>query len=321
MKIVILEDYQDAVRSLDCFRLLDGHEVTIHNDNVTDPEELGGRLQGAEGLVLIRERTRVDEALLERAPSLRIISQTARGVAHIDLDSCTRRGVLVAAEGGRSEPTAELTWALILAVARHIPQEDKRIREGKWQTTLGAGLSGKTLAILGFGRIGTRVGRVGRAFGMKLLAWGPTLTPDRAAAGGAEFADGLDDLFRRGDVVSIHLRFVPATRGLVTKKQLSLMKPTAVLVNTARGPIVDEAALIETLRERRIAGAGLDVYDQEPLPKGHPLTQLDNAVLTPHLGYVTRENYESYFGLAFQNIVNYARGNPTSILNPEARRS
>ncbi len=319
MKVVILDDYQDAVRNLACFSKLDGHEVAVYNDTAKSIYSLAGRLKGAEAVVLIRERTPVTEALLERLPSLRLISQTARGVAHVDLEACTRRGVAVAANGGSPHSTAELTWGLIHSAARHIPRDVQALREGRWQTTIGRTLRGMTLGVYAYGKIGSRVAQVGRAFGMEVLAWGREGSAERAKADGFEMAPSREALFESADVLCLHLRLNAETRGLITAADLARMKTSALLVNTSRAGLIEEGALLAALRAGRPGAAAVDVYEEEPVLGGdNPLLQMDNVVCTPHLGYVSIENYEDYFGGAFDRVNAFAEGNPIDILNPEA---
>jgi phosphoglycerate dehydrogenase-like enzyme len=317
----VLEDYQDCVRHLSCWRRLDGRvPVDFYTDAVSDEGRLVERLQPYQIVVPIRERTRFPGTLLDRLPSLRLLALTGRNSGHVDLAAATRRGVLVTETGGSGAAAIEHTIGLILAIVRRIPQEDRALREGRWQTSVGTDLAGKTLGVVGLGRIGSRIAGFGRFLGMRVLAWGPTLTAERAAAAGAACVD-LDTLLRESDVVTLHTRLSELTRGLIGAERLALMKPTAYLINTARGPIVDEAALVAALRTGRLAGAALDVFDREPLPPGHPLTTLDNVVLTPHIGYVTREAYEIFFTEVVENIVAWLEGKvPARALNPEVLR-
>jgi phosphoglycerate dehydrogenase-like enzyme len=267
-------------------------------------------------LIPIRERTRFRASVLEALPSLEMISQTGENTPHLDLEAATRRGIVVCTSPGAGQSTAELTFGLMLALMRRIPQEHQGMRSGHWQTSQGVGLQGKTLGVIGLGRIGSRVAHMAQAFGMRVLATGFTLTAERAMAHGVRMA-ALEDLLARSDVVSIHLRLSERSDKLIGRRELRLMKPTAYLINTARGPIVDETALIDALRHRRIAGAGLDVYEQEPIDPSNPLLQLDNVVWTPHIGFVTQETYEQMVGGAVENIVNYLEGNPTNVINPQ----
>ena len=318
MKIVIPDDYQDAVRSLECFPRVAGHAVTIYRDTVTGIDELAQRFAQAECLVLIRERTRITAELLERLPRLKLIAQTGRTGGHIDLEACTRRGVVVTSGKGSPYPPAELTWALILAALRHVPLEDRRMREGRWQTTLGTGLRGKTLGIYGYGSIGALVAKAGVAFGMRVLALGREGSAERARADGFEAASGKAQLFGESDVLSLHLKLTPETRGIVPGADLASMKPTALFVNTSRDGLVQKGALVTALKAGRPGYAAVDVYETEPVLRDHPLLAMDNVVCTPHLGYVVRDTYELYFGQAFDQINAFAAGQAVNAVNPEA---
>jgi phosphoglycerate dehydrogenase-like enzyme len=320
-RIAVLDDYQGAVLSLPYWAGLAGRAtVEAFHDTISDEEELVRRLHPYHILVLIRERTRFPASLLQRLPALEMLALTGRNSGQVDAAAASAQGILLTETEGSGRSTVELTIGLMLAAVRRIPQEDRALREGRWQTGLGMELSDKTLGILGLGRIGSRVAAFGRFLGMRVLAWGPTLTPERAATSGVDFVP-LDALFRESDVVSLHLRLSEKTRGLVTARQLSLMKPTAYLINTARGPLVDEAALVAALRERRIAGAALDVFDIEPMPPDHPLLALDNVVLSPHLGYVTHEVYHLFFRQVVESIEGYLDGQvPARAINPEVLR-
>ena len=317
-RIAVLDDYHGLVSALPCWARLEGRAtVEVFRDTPATDEALVERLRGFPIVVPIRERTQFPAALLRRLSDLKFLALTGKNSGHVDLAAATACGILVAETEGSGASAFELTIGLMLAVARQIPREDRAMREGKWQTSIGDELSGKTLGIIGLGRLGTRVAAFGRLLTMRLLASGPTLTDERAAAAGATRVP-LDDLFRESDVVSLHLRLVEQTRGIVTAHHLSLMKPTAYLVNTARGPLVDEAALIATLRDRRIAGAAVDVYDIEPLPADHRLRSLDNVVLSPHHGYVTSDAYHLFFTQAVDNLVRYLDGElPNRTLNPQ----
>lgn len=319
MKIVIPDDYQDAVRGLDCFGRLAAHEVTIYHDTVGDLGALSARFHNAEALVLIRERTPVTEPLLAALPRLRLISQTGRGVNHIDLDACTQYGVAVSVGTGSPYAPAELTWALILAALRHIPQEVAAMQQGRWQTTLGLGLRGRILGIFGYGKIGSLVAGVGRAFGMRVLVWGRAGSLSRARADGFETAADRMALFRDSDVLSLHLKLTEDTRGIITQDDLTTMKPSALLVNTSRAELIAEDALVTALRVGRPGAAAVDVYEAEPVTD-HPLLHLDNVICTPHLGYVERDSYELYFGQAFDQVLAFAAGRPADLLNPQAVR-
>jgi D-3-phosphoglycerate dehydrogenase len=320
MKIVIPDDYQDAVRSLDCFEKLAGHEVTIYHDVVKDVETLAERFQEADALVLIRERTKITEPLLALLPRLKLISQTGKGIAHIDLDACTRHGVAVANGWGEPHATAELTWALILAAARRLPQEVAQMKAGQWQIrqpTLGHVLRGRTLGILGYGKIGGVVAGYGRAFGMNVLVWGREGSLTRARADGFETAAVQRELFRRADVLSFHLTLNAQTLGIVTRDDLAEMKPSALLVNTGRAGLIAPGALVEALNSGRPGYAAVDVYEEEPVID-HPLLHMDNVICTPHIGYVEKDSYELYFGTAFDNLLAFLAEKPANLINPEA---
>ena len=319
MNIAILDDYFDTLRTLSCFRKLDGHDVTVWNDRVQDTGTLAERLKDAEALVLIRERTPIREALLERLDALRLISQ--RSVfPHIDIDACTRRGVIVASDlhaGTPSYAAAELTWGLIIAAMRQIPQQVAALRDGTWQTGIGHSLRGKTLGIYGYGRIGATVAGYGRAFGMNVLVWAREASLERARQDGYAAAANRRALFESSDVLSLHLRLVPDTRGIVTRSDLAVMKPTALLVNTSRAPLIEPEALVEALRAGRPGMAAVDVFEEEPVRDGrHPLLAMENVVCTPHIGYVTRDEYEIQFADIFDQVVAYAAGRPVNVVNP-----
>lgn len=324
MNITLLDDYQDAVRTLACFSKLAGHNVTIWNDHTKDIDVLAGRLKDTEALALIRERTPIRAPLLERLPKLRIISQ--RSVyPHIDVDACTQRGVVVSSDmhpGRPSYATAELAWGLIIAALRHIPREAAALRAGRWQSTLGTGLHGRTLGVYSYGRIGSVVAGYGKAFGMKVLVWGREASLTRARADGYAPARSREAFFNECDVISLHLRFNSATRGIVTAADLARMKPTALLVNTSRAALIEPGALAEALKRGRPGIAAVDVYEEEPvLNAAHPLLALDNALCTPHIGYVERSGYEGMFGSIFDQILAYAAGKPINVVNPEALKS
>ncbi|OGA40912.1 MAG: 3-phosphoglycerate dehydrogenase [Betaproteobacteria bacterium RIFCSPLOWO2_12_FULL_62_13] len=320
MNITILDDYQNAVRTLACFSRLAGHDVTIWNDHTKDVEVLAERLKDTEALALIRERTPIRAPLLEKLTKLKIISQ--RSVyPHIDVDACARCGVIVSSDmhpGRPSYPTAELTWGLMIAALRHIPREVAALKAGRWQSTLGTGLHGRTLGIYGYGRIGSVVAGYGKAFGMQVQVWGREGSLERARAGGHVPARSREAFFEECDAISLHLRFIDATRGIVTAADLARMKPTALLVNTSRAGLIEPGALAEALKRGRPGMAAVDVYEEEPvLNAGHPLLALDNALCTPHIGYVERSGYESMFGSIFDQILAYASGNPINVVNPE----
>jgi D-3-phosphoglycerate dehydrogenase len=321
MKIAILDDYHDTLRTLACFRKLEGHEVRVWNDHVQDTNALAARLAGAEAIVLIRERTKIRAPLLERLPKLELISQ--RSVwPHIDIEACTRLGIVVCSSmhpGTPSYSTAEMTWALILASVREIPQQANALKAGKWQIGVGTTLRGKTLGVYGYGRIGEVVAGFGRAFGMKVLVWAREPARRKAAADGHKPAASKEAFFEEADVITLHMRLVDATRGIVTAADLARMKPTALFVNTSRAGLVAPGALVEALKAGRPGKAAVDVYEEEPVLGGkHPLLGMDNVICTPHLGYVTREEYEVQFADIFDQIVAYAAGKPINVVNPEA---
>jgi D-3-phosphoglycerate dehydrogenase len=324
MKISILDDYHDTLRTLRCFGKLAGHDVRIWTDHVQDVDALAARLRDTEALVLIRERTRIEGPLLERLPALRLISQ--RSVyPHIDVDACTRLGVIVSSDqhpGTPSYATAELTWGLVLAAMRQIPQQAAALKRGTWQVGVGSTLRGKTLGIYGYGRIGRVVGGYGAAFGMDVLFWAREASLERARADGHRTADGKAAFFEESDVVSLHLRLVDATRGIVTAADLARMKPTALLVNTSRAPLIEPGALEEALRAGRPGMAAVDVYELEPVVgAAHPLLAMDNVVCTPHIGYVSRDEYEIQFADIFDQILAYAAGAPVNVVNPAVLQS
>lgn len=299
MKIVIPDDYQDAVRHLRCFAKLAGHEVTVYNDTVTDTAALAERFRDADALVLIRERTAIDDALLAQLPRLKLISQTGRGTAHIDVDACARRGVAVRVGTGSPHAPAELTWALLMAAMRRIPQEVARLRTGRWQGSLGTALRGRTLGIWGYGKIGSLVAGYGRAFAMNVLV-------SRANTDGYAHAT-REELLERSDVLSLHLKLTPETRHIVKAEDLARMKPDALLVNTSRAELIEPGALVAALQAGRPGFAAVDVYEHEPAIDD-PLLTMDNVVCTPHLGYVERDSYELYFGQAFDHVNAFAAG-------------
>src|SRR5262245_7370623 len=320
MKISILDDYHDTVRTLSCFGKLAGHEVTLWNDHVQNDDALAERLREAQVLVLIRERTKIRAPLLERLPNLRLISQ--RSVyPHIDVDACTRLGVIVSSSqhpGTPSYAAAELTWGLVLAAMREIPQQMAALKAGKWQIGVGNTLRDKTLGIYGYGRIGSVVAGYGKAFGMKVLIWARPATLEQARADGYVTAPSKEAFFEQCDIISLHMRLVPATRDIVTAADLARMKPTALLVNTSRAPLIEPDALVNALGRGRPGMAAVDVYEEEPVldPK-HPLLNMANVVCTPHLGYVTRDEYEVQFVDIFDQILAYAAGPPINVVNPD----
>ncbi len=324
MKVAILDDYHNTVRTLACFRQLDGHDVTIWDDHIQDVDALAARLADTEALVLIRERTAIRTPLLERLPKLKLISQ--RSVyPHIDVDTCTRLGIVVSSNqhaGVPSFATAELTWGLIIAAMRQIPQQMAALRAGKWQIGVGTTLRHKALGVFGYGRIGTAVAGYGKAFGMNVVVWAREVTMLQARADGYETAPSKAAFFEQCDVITLHMRLVEATRGIVTGADLARMKPTALLVNTSRAPLIEPGALVAALRAGRPGMAAVDVYEEEPMRNtGHPLLNMENVVCTPHLGYVSRDEYELQFTDIFEQINAYAAGAPINVVNPEVLKA
>jgi D-3-phosphoglycerate dehydrogenase len=319
MHISILDDYFDTLRTLPCFQKLAGHRVDIWTDHVQDTDVLAERLKDTNVLVLIRERTQIRGPLLDKLPHLKLISQ--RSVyPHIDIEACTRRGVIVSSDqhaGTPSYAAAELTWGLILAAMRQIPQQMRSLQAGQWQIGVGHTLRGKTLGIHGYGRIGRAIAGYGSAFGMRVLAWSREASLARAKADGYDIAASQQALYEQSDVVSLHLRLVDVTKGIVTADDLGRMKPTALLVNTSRAGLIAPGALVDALRAGRPGMAAVDVFEQEPLrDPQHPLLTLPNVVATPHIGYVTRDEYELQFSDVFDQIVSYAQGIPINVVNP-----
>lgn len=320
MKITILDDYFDTLRTLPCFAKLDGHDITVWNDHVQDVEVLAGRLAETEVLVLFRERTKIRTPLLEQLPKLKLISQ--RSVyPHIDVATCTKLGIILSSDqhaGTPSYATAELTWGLILAAMREFPGQMASIRASNWQKGVGGTLRGKTLGIYGYGRIGKEIARYGQTFAMKVLIWASEASRLRAAADGLDVADSRAAFFAQCDVLSLHIRLYEATRGMVRGEDLARMKPTALLVNTSRAPLIEPGALVAALRAGRPGMAAVDVYEDEPLrDSDHPLLAMDNVFPTPHIGYVTREEYELQFTEIFDQIIAYGNGRPSNVINPE----
>lgn len=315
MRVAILDDYQHvALDSADWSAVQARAEVTAYADHIADEATLAERLRDSEIVVAMRERTPFPRSLFDRLPNLRLLITTGMGNASFDMAAARDHSVTVCGTGGLGYPTAELTWGLILALARRIPAEHEAIRAGRWQTTLGEGLNGKTLGVIGLGRLGGQVATVGKAFGMDVIAWSQNLTRERTDELGVTLAGSLDDLLERADFATIHLVLSGRTRGLVGAAELSRMRSSAYLVNTSRGPIVDEVALVEALRTHAIAGAGLDTFDVEPLPVGHPLIELDNVVLTPHIGYVTKETYDVFYREAVEDVMGFLDGAPVRVI-------
>jgi phosphoglycerate dehydrogenase-like enzyme len=314
LRVGVLDDYQNAAREFGPWSELgDTADVTIFNDHVTGTGPLVERLAPFDVIVAMRERTRFPRQVLERLPRLRLLVSTGMSTAHIDVAAASELGITVSGTGGRPAPAAELTWALILGLARHVGAEDAGLRAGSWGQTVGTDLAGATLGVIGLGNLGRRVAKAGQAFGMRVIAWSQNLDPSVAAEAGVEYV-GKQTLLSSADFVTIHLRLSERTTGLIGGADLALLKPTAYLINTSRGPIVDEAALIGALREGRIAGAGLDVFDIEPLPADHPLRTAPRTLLTPHIGYVTAGSYQAFYGGAVEAILAFLDGHPIRLL-------
>ncbi len=330
MNIVILDDYQDVVRKLACASKLADYPPKVYTNTVKGLGQLSVRLRDADVLVLIRERTPITRQLVEKLPRLKLISQTGRMGSHIDIEACTERGIALAEGTGSPVAPAELTWALIMAAMRRLPQYIGNLKHGVWQQSglksaamppnfgLGTVLRGKTLGIWGYGKIGQMVAGYGKAFGMRVLVWGREASLEKARQDGVEAAASREDFFAQSDVLTLHLRLNEATRGIVTPADLALMKPTSLLVNTSRAELLEPEALISALNHGRPGMAAIDVFESEPILQGHALLRLENCICTPHIGYVEQESYELYFGTAFDNIVNFIQGKPSNIANPDA---
>lgn len=330
MNIVILDDYQDAVRKLECAAKLEAFPAKVYTNTVKGIGQLSVRLRDADIIVLIRERTHITRALVEKLPRLKLIAQTGRVGGHIDINACTERGIAVAEGTGSPVAPAELTWALIMAAMRRLPHYIGNLKHGAWQQSglkagsmppnfgLGNVLRGKTLGLWGYGKIGQIVAGYGRAFGMRVLIWGREPSREKALQDGYEAAANREDFFAQSDVISVHLRLTDETRGIVTADDLARMKTTALFVNTSRAELMEPDALIGALNRGRPGMAAVDVYENEPILQGQALLRLENCICTPHIGYVEQENYEMYFGAAFDNVVNFIKGTPTNIVNPGA---
>lgn len=330
MNIIILDDYQDAVRKLKCAAQLEHLNAKVFTNTVKGIGQLSVRLRDAEVLVLIRERTQFTRQLLEKLPKLKLIVQTGRAGPHIDIATCTRLGIAVAEGSGSPVAPAELTWALIMAAMRRLPQYIGNLKHGAWQQSglkaasmppnfgIGTVLHGKMLGIWGYGKIGQLVAGFGKAFGMQVVVWGSPASLERARADGLQTAESREVFFETCDVLTLHLRLADSTRGIVTPEDLSRMKPTSLLVNTSRAELIEEGALVSALNRGRPGMAAVDVFESEPILQGHPLLRLENAVCSPHIGYVEQDSYELYFNAAFENVVNYIEGRPSNIVNPEA---
>ena len=330
MNIVILDDYQDAVRKLQCSSKLDAYQAKVYTNTVKGIGQLSVRLKDADVVVLIRERTHMPRTLIEKLPKLKLIVQTGKVGDHIDVAACTERGIVVAEGAGSPIAPAEMTWALIMTATRRLPQYIAHLKHGAWQQAglksssmpvnfgLGTVLKGKTLGIWSYGKIGKLIAGYGRAFGMRVLVWGRDASREQALADGFELAANKADFFAQSDVLTLHLRLNDVTRGIVTFEDLSLMKATALLVNTSRAELIEPDALVTALNRGRPGMAAVDVFESEPILQGHSLLRLENCICTPHIGYVEQESYELYFGAAFDNVVNFIKGTPTNIVNPGA---
>ncbi len=330
MNIVILDDYQDAVRKLQCASKLEAYPAKVYTNTVKGIGQLSVRLRDADVIILIRERTHISRQLVEKLPRLKLISQTGRVGSHVDIEACTERGIAVAEGVGSPVAPAELTWALMMTAMRRLPQYIANLKHGAWQQSgmkaasmppnfgLGMVLKGKTLGIWGYGKVGRLVAGYGEAFGMKILVWGSPESREKAIADGYEAAPNRETLFAASDVLSLHLRLNDETMGIVRLDDLMLMKPTSLLVNTSRAELLEPDALIAGLNRGRPGFAAVDVFESEPILQGHALLRLENCICTPHIGYVEQESYELYFGAAFDNVVNFIKGTPTNIVNPGA---
>jgi D-3-phosphoglycerate dehydrogenase len=330
MNIVILDDYQDVVRKLDCASKLADYQLKVYNNTVKGLGQLSVRLRDADVLVLIRERTAITRQLVDKLPRLKLIAQTGRVGKHIDIEACTAKGIAVAEGVGSPVAPAELTWALIMAAMRRLPQYISNLKHGVWQQSglksasmppnfaLGSVLRGKTLGIWGYGKIGQLVAGYGRAFGMQVQVWGSETSREKAVQHGLQAAPSREAFFETSDVLSLHLRLNEATQGIVTAADLAHMKPTALLVNTSRAELIEPEALLNALNRGRPGMAAVDVFESEPILQGHALLRLENCICTPHIGYVEQESYELYFGSAFDNVLNFLRGQPSNIVNPAA---
>ncbi|HXH13441.1 MAG TPA: D-2-hydroxyacid dehydrogenase family protein [Alphaproteobacteria bacterium] len=313
-RVAVLDDYQGvALQMADWSVLPSDVQVQVFRDHLSDPQAVAARLKDFDIVVAMRERTPFPRSLLQQLPQLKLLITTGMRNASIDVNAAAELGVTVCGTQGLPYPTAELTWGLILALLRFIPREDRATREGRWQVSVGFGLRDKVLGVIGLGNLGSQVATVGKAFGMSLLAWSQNLTAERAGQFGATLVS-KDALLARADIVTIHLVLSDRTRGLIGTRELGLMKPSAYLINTSRGPIVEEKALIDALQKGSIAGAALDVFDEEPLPLDHPLRRLENTVITPHLGYVTAETYKVFYGDAVEDIQAFLRGQPVRVI-------
>jgi D-3-phosphoglycerate dehydrogenase len=317
MKIAVIDDYQGAFKKTKAFPKLEGHDVTVYTDTEKDPAKLAARLKDAEAVVLTQQRSPLPRAVIEKLPKLKMISQTGKNAYHIDLEAAKEKGIVVSAGGGSSpNPTAELTWAIILAGLRNIPAEVQRMKEGEWQGSVGIGLKDKTLGVYAYGRIGSIVAGVGRAFGMKVIVLGREASTAKAREAGYEVAASREAFFESADIVTLHLPLNKDTRGIVSAQDLARMKPTAMIVNTSRAPIIAEGALVDALKKGRPGYAAIDVYESEPLmDANHPLLGMKNVICTPHLGYVEERVYEGIYGVAVDQILAFAEGKPINVVN------
>ncbi len=330
MNIVILDDYQDAVRKLNCAAKLEAYPAKVYTNTVKGIGQLSVRLRDADVIVLIRERTQISRQLIEKLPRLKLIAQTGRVGPHVDVQACTERGIVVTEGVGSPVAPAELTWALVMAAMRRLPQYISTLKHGAWQQSgmkaasmpvnfgLGQVLRGKTLGLWGYGRIGQMVAGYGKAFGMQVMVWGSQDSRNRAVADGHIAASTREAFFSESDVLSLHLRLNEQTTGIVTLEDLSRMRPTSLLVNTSRAELLEPDALIAALNRGRPGMAAIDVFESEPILQGHALLRLENCICTPHIGYVEQESYELYFGAAFDNVVNFIQGQPSNVVNPAA---
>ena len=319
MKIAVIDDYQNAFKTLKCYPKLSGHEVVVYTDTEKDPARLAERLKDADVVLLTQQRSAFPRAVIERLPKLKLIGQTGRAAAHIDLQACTEKGIVVSAGGsGNPNATAELTWGLILSALRNLPFEVKRLKEGHWQSTLGVGVNGKTIGVYAYGKIGSIVAGVGKAFGARVVCWGREGSTGRARAAGYEVARSREEFFGEADILSLHLPLNKDTRGIITRDDLAHMKPTALLVNASRSGLIAAGALVDALKAGRPGFAAVDVYDEEPVSANEPLLKMNNVTCTPHLGYVTRESYEEYYAVVVDDILAFAAGKPSHVLNPDA---
>lgn len=314
-RLAILDDYQGVAMSMGPWERLAGMEITAFRDTLTDREALVRRLEPFDAILAMRERTPFPRALIERLPNLRLLITTAARNRSIDAAACAERGIVFCGTPSHGDPTVDITWGLIIGLMRDLPAQQQALREGRWQTSVGTALEGQTLGVVGLGKLGGRVAKVAQAFGMKVIAWSQNLTEERVAEIGARRVD-KQTLFREADVVTLHLILSDRSRGIVGAEDLARMKPTAFIVNTSRGPLIDQDALIAALKEGRIAGAGIDVFDTEPLPPGHPILSAPNTILTPHLGYVSQQNYRAYYAGCVEAIEAFNAGAPVRVIAP-----